>query len=228
MYRTVHFKRERQDTRGVMSEEADAVTRPRLVARRRAFLEAATAVFLKKGYANATLDDIIARSGGSRQTLYSLFGGKQGLFEALIGKLGAEIFAPFRAAGLLDRPPDEVLVEVGIRYLETLTTPDALGVYRLIVAEGVLMRELAERYWEMGPAHTRALLAGYFEQQTRRGTLRLQDPEQAADQFWGMVLGYFQQQCVLGLREAPGPEEIEAYVRSAVAWFLDGCRANNG
>jgi hypothetical protein len=43
-----------------------------------------------------------------------------------------------------------------------------------------------------------------------------------------MVLGYFQLQCVLGLREAPGPEEIEAYVRSAVAWFLDGCRANKG
>jgi AefR-like transcriptional repressor, C-terminal domain len=39
---------------------------------------------------------------------------------------------------------------------------------------------LAERYWEMGPGHTRALLAEYFEQQTRRGTLRLQDPEQAA------------------------------------------------
>ena len=100
--------------------------------------------------------------------------------------------------------------------------------YRLIVAEGVLMRELAERYWEIGPAHTRTLLAGYFEQQTRRGTLRLQDPEQAADQFWGMVLGYFQLQCVVGLREAPGPEEIEAFVRSAVAWFLDGCRANKG
>ena len=211
-----------------MSEEADALARPRRVARRRAFLEAATAVFLKKGYANATLDDIIARSGGSRQTLYSLFGGKQGLFEALIAELCAGIFASFRAQGLLDRPPDEVLVEVGIRYLETLTTPDGLGLYRLIVAEGIFMRELAERFWEMGPVQTRALLAGYFEQQTRRGTLRLQDPVQAADQFWGVVLGYFQLQCVLGLREAPGPEEIEAYVRSAVAWFLDGCRANKG
>ena len=112
--------------------------------------------FLKKGDANATLDDIIDRSGGSRQTLYSLFGGKQGLLEALIAELGAEIFAPFHAEGLLNRLPDEVLVEVGIRYLKTLTTPDALGVHRVIVAEGVVMRELAERYWEIGPAHTRA------------------------------------------------------------------------
>ena len=211
-----------------MSEEADAATRPRLAARRRTFLEAATAVFLKKGYANATLDDVIARSGGSRQTLYSLFGDKQGLFEALVAERGDKIFAPFRAEGLLDRPPDEVLVEVGIRFLETVTTPDALGVYRLVVAEGVFMRELAERFWEVGPGHARALLAGYFEEQTRRGTLRLQDPEQAASQFLGMLLGNLQLQCLVGLREAPGPEEIEALVRTAVARFLDGCRAHKG
>jgi TetR/AcrR family transcriptional regulator, mexJK operon transcriptional repressor len=150
------------------------------------------------------------------------------VFEALVAELCDKVFAPFRAEGLLDRPPAEVLVEVGIRYLETVTKPDALGVYRLVVAEGVSMKELAERYWETGPGHTRALLAEYFEQQTRRGTLLLQDPEQAAYQFWGMLLGKFHMQGLLGLREAPGSEEIGAYVRTAVACFLDGCRANKG
>ena len=185
-------------------------------------------VFLEKGYANATLDDIIARSGGSRQTLYSLFGGKQGLFEALITERNNKILAPLNAEHLLERTPDEVLVEVGIRYLETVMTPDMLGIHRLVVAEGVFMKELAERFWEMGPAHTRALLAGYFEQQNRRGTLRLDNPGEAAQQFWGMLLGSFQMQCLLGLREAPGPEEIRAFVKTAVAWFLDGCRATRG
>jgi TetR/AcrR family transcriptional regulator, mexJK operon transcriptional repressor len=211
-----------------MSEAADATTRPRRVARRQAFLQAAMSVFLEKGYANATLDDVIARSGGSRQTLYSLFGGKQGLFEALITERVGKIFAPFIAEHVLDRTPDEVLTDVGVRYLETVMTPDLLGLHRLVVAEGVFMKELAERFWEMGPAHTRALLADYFDQQNRRGILRLDNPEQAAQQFWGMLLGSFQLQCLLGLREAPGPEEIEAFVKSAVAWFLDGCRANKG
>jgi AcrR family transcriptional regulator len=211
-----------------MSEAADATTRPRRVARRQAFLEAAMSVFLEKGYANATLDDVIARSGGSRQTLYSLFGGKQGLFEALITERVGKIFAPFIAEHVLDRTPDEVLMDVGVRYLETVMTPDLLGLHRLVVAEGIFMKELAERFWEMGPAHTRALLADYFEQQNRRGILRLDKPEQAAQQFWGMLLGSFQLQCLLGLREAPGPQEIEAFVKSAVAWFLDGCRANRG
>lgn len=207
-------------------EVAEAVTRPRLAARRRAFLEAATAVFLEKGYANATVDDIIARSGGSRQTLYSLFGGKQGLFEALTAERTSRIFAPFCAEALLDRTPDEVLVDLGIRYLEVVTTPEALRLHRLVVAEGIFMKDLAERFWEMGPGRARLLLADYFAQQTRRGTLRLQDAEQAAHQFWGMLLGNFHMQCLLGLREAPGPEEIEVSVRSAVARFLDGCRAD--
>jgi TetR/AcrR family transcriptional regulator, mexJK operon transcriptional repressor len=121
-----------------------------------------------------------------------------------------------------------VLVEVGVRYLETVMAPATLGLHRLVIAEGVFMRELAERFWEAGPAHTRALLADYFEQQNRRGTLNVDNPEQAAQLFSGMLLGSFHMQCLLGLCNAPEPEEIEACVRTGVAWFLDGCRANKG
>jgi AcrR family transcriptional regulator len=209
-----------------MSGDADTVTRPRLVARRRAFLEAANAAFMDKGYANTTLDDIIARSGGSRQTLYALFGGKQGLFEALVAERAHQIYAPFCDQAFLDRSPDQVLVDLGIRYLEIVTTPDALGMYRLVLAEGVFMKELAERFWDLGPERARALLAGYFETQIRLGTLHMQNPEQAAQQFWGILMGHFHLKCLLGLREPPGPDEIAAFVRTAVGWFLDGCRTD--
>jgi TetR/AcrR family transcriptional regulator, mexJK operon transcriptional repressor len=213
---------------GVMCESTGPVTRPRLVARRRAFLDAANAAFLDKGYGNTTLDDIIARSGGSRQTLYSLFGGKQGLFEALVNERSRQIFERFYAKDLLDRPPADVLVDLGIHYLEVVTTPDALGMYRLVLAEGTFMKELAERFWDAGPERARTLLADYFEKQILRGTLRMKSPEQAAQQFWGMLLGNFHLKCLLGLRESPGPEEIEAFVRTAVSWFLDGCRGQKG
>ena len=157
--------------------EAMVITRPRLEARRQAFLEAATAAFLEKGYANTTLDDIIARSGGSRQTLYALFGGKQGLFAALVTERSSQILRSWEEdSDLLGRPPEQVLVEVGVRYLEAVTSPDALGVYRLVVSECKVMKELAERFWEEGPARSRAVLAKYFAQQAQRGTLLLDDP----------------------------------------------------
>jgi hypothetical protein len=47
----------------LMSADAATLARPRLEARRRAFVEAASEVFRDKGYAEATLDDVIAISG---------------------------------------------------------------------------------------------------------------------------------------------------------------------
>jgi TetR/AcrR family transcriptional repressor of mexJK operon len=209
----------------IMSKDIAALPRSRLEARRQAFLRAASAAFLEKGYAGTTLDDVICRSGGSRQTLYSLFGGKQGLFEALVAERCAHIFGAWQHdASLLERSPESVLIDIGTRYLEAVTTPDALGVYRLVVAECLFMKDLAERFWELGPARNRAVLADYFSRQAQRGILHIPDPDAAAHQFAGMLLGHFHMQCLLGLRPAPEAEEIKTYVRSAVAVFLAGCR----
>ena len=121
-----------------------------------------------------------------------------------------------------------MLVDLATRYLQAVITPEALGIYRLIIAEGAFRKELAERFWQIGPGRARTLLAGYFERQTQRGVLRVQDPEEAAQQFWGMLLGSFQMQCLLGLRNVPEPEEIQLSVRTAVTCFLHGCQANKG
>ena len=207
-----------------MSEAEATQSRPRLEARRRAFLDAGSAVFLDKGYANATLDDVIARSGGSRQTLYALFGGKQGLFEAIVAERSKAIFVPFANQHLLDQDPEEVLLDLGIHYLETVTSPDVLGLYRLVVGECAAMREVAQRFWDTGPGRSRALLAEYFKQLSERGVLHLSDPERASHQFWGLLLGSFQLRCLLGVSAAPEAAEIRDFVSTAVARFLDGCR----
>jgi len=205
-----------------MTEQTEMSARSRLEARRRAFLNAANAAFLEKGYASTTLDDIIARSGGSRQTLYALFGGKQGLFEAIVSERNAELFRPLRAEGQLDRAPDDVLVEIGTHFLQTVLAPDAIGLFRLLVAEGPYMRPLSERFWAVGPARTINALETYFAEQTRRGVLRLTNPNQAARQFQGILLGSFHLQCLLGIGDIPAAAEIKDYARAAVKRFLDG------
>jgi AcrR family transcriptional regulator len=207
-----------------IAEPAETAAHSRLEARRRAFLNAANAAFLEKGYANTTLGDIIARSGGSRQTLYALFGGKQGLFEAIISEVNAELFRPLRADGQLDRAPDDVLVEIGTQFLQAVLAPDALGLFRLVLAEGPYMHALSARFWTLGPARTITAFENYFAEQTRRGALKLADPRQAAQQFQGILLGTFHLQCLLGLREIPALEEIKVFVKTSVARFLDGSR----
>jgi AcrR family transcriptional regulator len=97
-------------------------------------LAAARQVFDKKGFAEATLDDVIALSGGSRQTLYALFG-KQGLFEAIISDNRETIFQGLTPEKVATLATDEVLKEVGTRYLAIVTSPSCLSLNRLVIAE---------------------------------------------------------------------------------------------
>jgi AcrR family transcriptional regulator len=195
----------------------------RLVARRDAFLAAAREVFHEKGYAESTLDDVIARSGGSRQTLYFLFGGKQGLFEAITSDTCESIFRGLTPETLAPRATDEVLTEVGTRFLAIVTSPACLSLYRLVVAELPRIPEVAQRFWRLGPGRSRAFLSEFFDRQIERGLLRMPDSRAAADYFLEMLSGTVRLQCLIGLRQPPTPQEIEEIVQGAVAQFLYGC-----
>jgi AcrR family transcriptional regulator len=60
-------------------------TRPRGEIRRSQILDAAVEVFLENGYGGATIDLVVERTGASKATVYSFFGGKDGLFAAIVG-----------------------------------------------------------------------------------------------------------------------------------------------
>jgi len=196
-------------------------------ARRAAFLAAAREVFQAKGFAEATLDDVIALSGGSRQTLYTCFGGKQGLFEALITENCETIFRGLTPETLAPRAPEAVLSEVGVRYLEIATSPACLSLHRLVIAEAPRIPDIAERFWKLGPGRSRAILADFFDRQIARGRLDMADSGRGADHFLEMLSGTVRFQCLIGVRQPPEKSEIEAIVRAAVTQFLNGCARKN-
>jgi TetR/AcrR family transcriptional regulator, mexJK operon transcriptional repressor len=206
---------------------ANSPASKRLAARRDAFLEAGREVFQEKGFADATLDDVIAKSGGSRQTLYALFGGKQGLFEAIVSDNCETIYRGMALNVLAARPPAEVLEEIGIRYLTIVTSPDCLSLNRMVISEAPRMPELAQRFWSLGPGYSRNFLAAFFESQMARGSLRLKGAAAAADQFIEMLSGTVRMQCLIGLRPPPTKSEVKKIVQGAVSQFLDGCRGSD-
>src|SRR5919205_4147296 len=53
-------------------------------AKLQAILDAALEVFSEKGFADARLDDVAARAGVAKGTIYLYFASKEALFEALI------------------------------------------------------------------------------------------------------------------------------------------------
>ncbi|MDR1647194.1 MAG: TetR/AcrR family transcriptional regulator, partial [Zoogloeaceae bacterium] len=62
--------------------------------RRAALLQAAKELSVEEGVAAPSLDAIIKRAGGSRRSIYTEFGGKAGLLDALIEEVSAEILLP--------------------------------------------------------------------------------------------------------------------------------------
>ncbi|WP_176026829.1 TetR/AcrR family transcriptional regulator, partial [Brucella intermedia] len=66
-------------------KKADKVTdtkSERTKLRRKTILRAAAELFFEQGYATTSIDAIIERTGGSKRTIYSEFGSKEGLFLA--------------------------------------------------------------------------------------------------------------------------------------------------
>lgn len=58
------------------------------VAVRQRLLEAATELFTRKGYAAASVREIVEAAGVTKPALYYWFGSKEGLFLALVGSIG--------------------------------------------------------------------------------------------------------------------------------------------
>ncbi|MDE0856882.1 MAG: TetR/AcrR family transcriptional regulator, partial [Nevskia sp.] len=96
--------------------------RSRSEAKRAQLLRIATELFLAGGYDAISVEQIVARAGGTKSNVYKHFGGKAGLFAMVVEKLGERSAHPF--SGLpLDAKPEEALRQAGRRFLAELLTP---------------------------------------------------------------------------------------------------------
>ncbi len=191
--------------------------------RRAAIVAAATDVFLEHGFGAATLDDVVRRAGGSRATLYEHFGGKKGLFAAIIAHQCELIVAPL-ALSEDEGAPEKVLADVGRRFMDILMSPRGLGLYRMVSAEAARFPALGAQVFASGPKAAADRLAVYLRAQVKAGVLLLPDVDLAARHFLEMVKGELHTRALFNVAPMPTPAEIDACVKGAVATFLTGAR----
>lgn len=191
--------------------------------RRVALLDAAATLFFERGYSATSIDAIIERAGGSKRTIYAMFGNKEGLFEALIRENTEQMFR----AGIFvsdGHTLEETLEGFATHLLELFTRPRTIALYRVVVSEALRMPELAESFHRLGPQRGRQWLAGILKQAQDRGEIRVADPDLLASQFLGLVRSDAYFEIVLGLRRPPGRDEISGMATAAVEIFLEGLR----
>jgi AcrR family transcriptional regulator len=193
-------------------------------ARRAEFLEAATEVFFRSGFAGASIDEVITKVGGSKRTIYSYFGNKEQLFATIVEEITARAMAPLAEGSFRRHDLASTLYEVGSRYIDVVMSPEALQLYRTVVGEGARFPGLGKTFFVAGPGRASARLGAVLRENAKKWGLVEGECERLAEHFLGMIRDDLHLQVVLGLRSRPTPAEADAAVRSAVSIFMDGAR----
>lgn len=159
-------------------------------ARTQELISSAGELFLEKGYAKVSLEMIARRARVAVRTIYVKFGGKSGLFREVLLSGRNAYFATMEDLGTNRRPIREVLIDFGVRIHEMLSSPTAIQLYRMVIAEAHREPELAEAFFEAGPRQTREALCRFFTRPDVQAQFRADIPaEQLAIHLINCLMG---------------------------------------
>ncbi len=188
------------------------------VAKTEAILDAAVEVIGQRGL-GAPMEAIAKRAGVSKQTVYNHYGSKAELMRALMQRRVESITAPLRDPGAVDNPT-ETLEAYALSLLDTVITNKSYSMMRVIMLGAGEMPDVAQEVYEAGPASARRQLAAFLKAETELGRMKVEDFDQAAELFSGMVMGQSQMRSLLRLPSDKTPEEYRKLAREAAERFM--------
>ena len=188
--------------------------------RRDAILDAASTILQEKGYRGTTMLEVAREVSASKETLYSWFGNKSGLFQAIIRRNADTVRTVLEGHLDADAPVEEVLVDVGRALAGLLLGDSAVAINRAAISEVRSEPALARILVETGREATLPFFIRYLEQCRGRSLLDFEDSREAAETFLGLLLGDKQIRRLLGVVETPETSEIEARAKRAATRFL--------
>jgi AcrR family transcriptional regulator len=199
--------------------------RRRKDARPAEIVDAALAVFAERGFSAARLEDVAARAGISKGTLYLYFPSKEELFKAVVRQ--ALLPNIERVERLLRAHPGPAAaqVELIIGQIGALLQNTKIGaIPKLIIAEAGNFPELARFYLEEVIQRGLGLMAAVVERGIASGELRAVDVGYGARTLIAPVLLAAIWKSTFEAH-AGARLDAEAFLRSAVDVVLNGLRA---
>ena len=186
--------------------------------KRAEILRAARPILLRDGLGGTTLDRVAAEGKISKMTLYRHFPSKEALFEGLVTAM-----CEYMREGLenapsanVDKPAAQRLADELRAFTSALIEPDALALYRLIVADGWRFPDLSRVFDQSGMRIIRRRIAQLLES----GGVPANKSSQVAAEVVAMVLGDAYQRAVLGIVEEGDSEAFAQQIAAAIAYAL--------
>lgn len=195
--------------------------RPRDPEKDQMILNAATALFMERGFEASSMEAIAERAGVSKMTLYTRFKDKDALFAASVRAkcesfVGDELFVAHEEEGLT-----QGLVRIAESFVALVTDPGAVSVLGLINRESARAPQLPELFFEAAVLRMQRHMQAYLAAQVAMGRLALAagDAPAACWRFLGAVKGEAHLRALLTL-PPPAPEDLSAHVSACVADFV--------
>lgn len=159
----------------MISEEPQFRSLPR-DERRDRIVRAAKWVMLEKGLDASSMDDVAARAGTTKPTVYAHFKSKDELFSAVVELIKGLFLGKLRSPDVYAAEPVEAVALFCGRFLELVCWRDAVGYQRVTLAAAARSPAIAKAVYDTLYAEACRSLAAYLR--TRKLT---RSPEQHAE-----------------------------------------------
>ena len=150
--------------------------------------EVATDMFLSYGYEGTSVDEIMKQVGGSKTNLYNYFGGKEGLFNAVVQALCEDVLASLKILEVDNLDLRSALLSIGHRLLAMILDERHVAFQRLVIAESGRFPTMARIWFESGPEASRKIITRCIQIHQANGSLRRSDPFLIATLFHDMIV----------------------------------------
>lgn len=218
---------------GLRSGEVLASATPpasRTDVKRLAIIDAATQLFIARGYDGTSMDEIAASAQVSKQTVYKQFQDKPSLFRDMVLGITA------RAEGIVKAISDhfegivraeeleERLLGLARSYAGAVLEPPVIRLRRLVISEADRFPDLARAYYVRAPGRGLDAVADGLRLLDQRALLRVDDPLAAAAHFSYLVLGQLIDRKLFDPSDQTTDAELAEHSQAAVRVFIAAYR----
>ena len=201
--------------------------RRRKTARAPEILDAALACFAERGFAATRLDDVAARAGITKGTLYLYFPSKEDLFKAVVRQELVPNIERAEAMAAAAPVPALVLIEQLVRIFAQVIGSPLSAIPKLVLTEAGNFPDLARFYLAEVVDRGKALLRSILERGVAAGELRPIDTESAVTCIIApLLVGALWRHSFE--RHAGRPLDIEALCRTHFDLLRRGLAAEQG
>lgn len=187
--------------------------------KRAVILSGAQKTFLDAGFEGTSMDEVAARAGVSKMTVYRYFSSKEDLFAGVITELGNKIVAE-DLEKMFNKRPEDALRRFARKMIEIVFDPGTVELHRIVVAECRRFPKLGQFFYASGPQVCIDVLARYLRRNRSSPGFLVVDPVRAAEEFLELLRGYGHLRVLLKISKGLSPQEVEARIEGAVRHVL--------